>query len=174
MPELEALTRAPFGRGTGWSTITTWREEGGDADAIRAVYLDFDRVPEWLGKPGTRAVARSPTAVLGETDAVRRALAFEFGAAWRFLAHPLDRGGARLIASTMVPWDGTRHMMATHGIVVAFPEGASVRVVEVMTTCVDFEVPALIRDLAEGTARKELYARNAGIRDHWQEYVGKK
>ena len=168
--DLEARERAAFGRGTGWCTLTSFVEPGADATAMRASYLDLDRVAEYTGRPGASVVRREGDVTIGRTDAIRRALTFEFGARWTFRAKSLDRGPARLVVTSMLPAADTLHMLTTRGVMVAFPARDGLFVAEMNVSVVDFEVPGLLRGSAEGIARKELLARIEGIRAHWRDY----
>ncbi len=171
MPGLEAAGVARHRGRLGFATLTSYVERGGDAEALRRVYLDYDRIPEFTGKPGTRTLAREPGAVLGRTDAMRRTLGIEYGARWTFRSRPVDRGSARLIVSSMVEAADSAHMIFTQGIWIGLPEGDGVRVVEAALSVMDFEVPGILKGIAEQTARKELLTRTEGMRRHWRQYV---
>ncbi|MCC7140163.1 MAG: hypothetical protein IT460_17210 [Planctomycetes bacterium] len=171
LPAREAQARATVGRGTAWATATTYVEADADADALREAYLDFDRVPVYTGKPGTRTVERRGDVVVAAVDGVRRILALEVGARWRFEARRVDRGTVRAIVTRQVDDPTTWKMTTTKGLVLFVPVGASVRVVEVALSVVDFEVPPLLRGVAEKTALGEMRARVDGVRAHWREYL---
>lgn len=171
MPAIEAREKARFGRGTGWCTLTHFVEPGADASAMRASYLDIDRVHEYTGKPGASMLRREGNVTIGRTDAIRRVLAFEFGARWTFRAKSLDRGPARIVATSMEPAADTYRMLATRGVMIAFPARDGLFVAEANASLVDFEVPPLLKGSAEGIARKEMLARVTGIRTHWREYL---
>lgn len=171
LPGREAQARATVGRGTAWATATTYVEAGADADALREAYLDFDRVPVYTGKPGTRTVERRGDVVVAAVDGVRRILALEVGARWRFEARRVDRGAVRAIVTRQVDDPTTWKMATTRGLVLFVPDGADVRVVEVAVSVVDFEVPPLLRGVAEKTALGEMRARVDGVRAHWREYL---
>jgi hypothetical protein len=172
-PELEAAEVARFGRGLGWATITSYVEAGGDAAAIREAYLDFDRVGEYTGKAGTRRIERRGDVVVGFTDGVRSALGMQFGAKWRFEAHTLDRGPARISASHQAEDPATWKMLSSRSLMIAFQEPGGVRVIEVAASVLDFSVPPILRSIAIQTALREMTARAQGIRGHWREYVGR-
>ncbi len=169
--DVEAREKAKFGGGTGWCTLSHFVEPGADATAMRASYLDIDRVREYTGKPGASMLRREGDVTIGRTDAMRKVLAFEFGARWTFRAKSLDRGPARIVVTSMVPAADTLHMLATRGVMVAFPAREGLFVAEMNASLVDFEVPPLLKAPAESLARKELLARIDGIRAHWREYV---
>lgn len=164
---------APYGRGTAWATVATYRERGASPDALRAVYLDFDRLHEWTGKRGTRLLRREGVDSYGSIDAVRSAFGIQFGARWDIRTRSLERGDARLLVTTMIDSPTTSHMLATHGMLVLFPEANAVRVVEANTSVVDFEVPGIVKGAAVSSAKKEMENRIAGFRAHWPEYVGR-
>ena len=169
--DLAAAARERVGRGTGWATLTTYVEAGGDADALRRVYLDYDRLHEWTGRRGTRVTGREGSDVLAYTDGVRTAMGVRYGARWSYRARSIDRGTARLIVTTQVEADGTEGMLTTRGVALFAPEAGGVRVAEAAASVVDFEVPSVLRGMAEGTALRELRARTDGFRTHWREYV---
>lgn len=171
VPELEATAQARPGAGLGFATITSYVEPGGDADALREVYLDFDRVPEFTGKPGTRTLSREPGAVVAKADAIRKTLGFEYGARWTFRAQRLERGSARLLATTQVEAGDTAHMLFTQGLFLAVPEADGLHVAEIAISVMDYTVPALLKGIAEQTVRREMLARTGGLRAHWREYV---
>ena len=169
--DIEQTARAQVGRGLAWSSLSTYVEPDADATALRAAYLDFDRVGEYTGKPGTKTLRREGDATFGKTDAVRRMLAMEFGARWTFRAKSLDRGRARIIVTSLVAADDTAHMLATRGMMIAFPTSDGVVVTEASSSVVDFQVPSILKGTAESMARKEALARIHGMRTHWREYV---
>jgi hypothetical protein len=171
LPGIEEADRAPVGRGLAWATLSTYVEPGADATAMRAAYLDFDRVGEYTGKPGTKTLRREGNVTIGHTDAVRKLLALELGARWTFRAKSLDRGEARLIVSSLVPSEDTSRMLATRGIMIALPTPDGLLVAEVSSSLVDFNVPALLKGTAESMARNESLARIRGLRAHWREYL---
>ena len=171
MRDVEAREKASVGRGTGWCTLTYFVEPGADANAMRTSYLDIDRVHEYTGKPGASLLRREGEFTIGRTDAIRRVLAFEFGARWTFRAKSLDRGTARLVVTAMEPAEDTFRMLRTRGVIVVFPARDGLFVAEANASLVDFEVPPLLKGSAEGIARKEMLARVAGIRAHWREYL---
>jgi hypothetical protein len=171
LPSLEAVERARPGAGTAFATFSGHFTPEADPDALRAAYLDFDRLEEWTGKAGTRVVAREGDDVIVSSDAVRRVLGTEFGARWRFRARPLSRGDARVTVTRLVPAETNAHMLATRGVLVAFPERGGTRVAEVAASALDWTVPALLKGIASNAALSEMRARHEGVRAHWREYV---
>jgi hypothetical protein len=170
LPAVEAAERARQGTGTAFATLSTYFVAGGDPDALRAAHLDFDRVPEWTGKPGSRVLAREGDDVIGEADAVRRVLGRSYGARWRIRARPLARGEARVTVTRLLEGPPGGGMLATRGVLVAFPERGGARVAEVAASVVGFEIPSLLRGVASRSALAEMRARLDGIRAHWTEY----
>ena len=171
LKDIEALEKARTGVGTGFSSLATYLEAGADADALRRAYLDFDRVGEYTGKPGTTTLRREGDVTIGRTDAVRKVLTMEFGARWTFRAKSLDRGVARILVMSLAAAPDTAHMLATRGMMIAIPTRAGVLVAEANASHVDFEVPGVLKGTAESLARKETLARIGGIRAHWSDYV---
>ncbi len=169
--DVEATEAARALPGLAWASLSTYVEPGADATAMRAAYLDFDRVEEYTGKPGTRTIRREGNLTLGRTDAMRKVLSMEFGARWTFRAKSLDRGVARIIVTTLVKTPDMAHMVATRGMMIAFPMLRGLLVVEANASFVDFEIPGIIKGPAEMIARKELLARINGARAHWREYL---
>jgi hypothetical protein len=169
--EHEAATTAAHGRGTALAATASFFEPGGEAAALRRVFLDFDRTLELTGKAGTRLVSRSGPVSLGETDATRKILWLTYSARWRFEARELDRGSARLFVSTTVPWDGTDHVLESRGLFLAVPERGGVRVAHATVSAVDFEIPGIARGAAASLAEREIRERVDGLRAHWREYV---
>ena len=171
LKDIEEVERERVGRGLAWATISTYVQPDADATAMRAAYLDFDRVGEYTGKPGTKTLGRVGDVTIGKTDAIRKLLTLEFGARWTFRAKSLDRGGARIIVTTMADAPDTSHMVATRGFMIAFPTRRGLLVAEANASLVDFEVPGILKGTAESMARKETLARINGMRTHWREYV---
>lgn len=171
VPELEEAEGRRPGAGLAFATITSYVEPGGDAEAVREAYLDYDRVPEYTGKPGTRTLAREGNTVVARADALRKALGFEYGARWTFRARRVDRGAARLLVTTQVEAADTAHMLHTQGLFLAVPEADGLHVAEIAVSVMDYTVPPLLKTLAEQTVRKEMLARTNGLRAHWREYV---
>jgi hypothetical protein len=170
LPANETEERLRPGVGTAFVSFSSYFEPDADPDALRAAYLDFDRLEEWTGKPGTRVVAREGDDVVAESDAIRRVLGKEFGARWRFRARPLSRGKARLTVTRLVAAPTNAHMIATRGVLVAFPERGGTRVAEVAASALDWTVPALLKGVASTAAFAEMRARHDGVRAHWREY----
>ena len=172
-PDLEAAARARVGRGTGWAVVTTYVEAGADARALRAAYLDFERVGEWTGKPSTTVLSRGDGVAVVRVDGLRSALGIRYGAKWTFEARALERPGVLAILSRQADDPATEAMLATRNLLLFVPEAGGVRVLEASDSVVDYEVPALLRNLAVGAVFAEMKARVAGLRGHWREYVGR-
>jgi hypothetical protein len=79
----------------------------------------------------------------------------------------------RAVVSRQVDDPETLGMLATHGVLLVLPEAGFVRVVECSTSVLDYEVPALLANLAANAAQQEMRLRVVGMRDHWREYVGR-
>ena len=167
----EREATAAHGHGTALACVASFVEPGGDAAALRRVFLDFDRNAEFTGKPGTRLLARTGSVSIGETDATRRVLWLTFSARWRFEARELDRGAARVFVSAATPWDGAQHVLESRGVFVAVPEAGGVRVAHSTLSVVDFEVPGIARGAAVSMAEREVRERVDALRGHWREYV---
>ncbi|MBL9087467.1 MAG: hypothetical protein JNM10_10020 [Planctomycetia bacterium] len=172
-PDLEAAARARVGRGTGWAVVTTYVEAEGDARALRTAYLDFERVGEWTGKPSTSVRSRGDGVAVVHVDGLRSALGIRYGAKWTFEARTLERPGVLAILSRQVADPATDAMLSTRNLLLFVPEAGGVRVLEASDSVVDYEVPALLRNLAVGAVFAEMKARVAGLRAHWREYVGR-
>jgi hypothetical protein len=172
-PDLEAAARARVGRGTGWAVVTTYVEAGADARALRAAYLDFERVGEWTGKPSTTVLSRGDGVAVVRVDGLRSAFGIRYGAKWTFEARGLERAGVLAILSRQVDDPATEAMLATRNLLLFVPGADGVTVLEASDSVVDYEVPALLRSLAVGAVFAEMKARVAGLRAHWREYVGR-
>jgi hypothetical protein len=171
LPEAEARAVERAGRGTAFARATTYVEAGAPPEALRRATMDYDRLAEWTGHPGTRVLSRDGGTAVCETDAVRSFLALSFGVKWRFEAKALDRGEARVVVTRMVQPEVAEHVLLARSVWVGVPVAGGTRVVEVSSSAVDYDVPGLVRGVAEGSAKKEMLARTAGIRGHWREYL---
>jgi len=172
LPDLEAAVRARVGHGTGWAVVTTFVEPGADARALRAAYLDFDRLGEWTGKQSTTVVERRGDVTVVRSDGIRTAFGLRFGARWRFETRVVERDGLQALVTRKVDDPDTISMVETRGLLLLVPEAGGVRSVETSASLLDYEVPALLQKLAAGMALNEMKARSVGIRTHWREYVG--
>jgi len=171
MKDFEMAEEVLAGRGVGWSTLSSYVEPGGDATAMRRSYLDFDRLVEYTGKPGTRTLRREGDVTYARTDAERRVLSMDLGTRWNFRAKSLDRGTARIVVTAQIPADDTAHMIRTRGVMIAMPSRDGLIVIEASASLLDFTIPALIRPAVASTAIQETQRRIQGIRAHWRDYV---
>ncbi|MFO0932868.1 MAG: hypothetical protein U1E39_09170 [Planctomycetota bacterium] len=172
-PDLEAAARARVGHGTGFAVVTTYLEADGDARALRAAYLDFERVGEFTGKPSTTVLSRGDGVAVVRVDGIRSAFGIRYGAKWTFEARTVELDGVLAILSRQVDDPATDAMLATRNLLLFVPGPDGVRVLEASDSVVDYEVPAFLRSVAVGAVFKEMRARVAGLRAHWREYVGR-
>jgi hypothetical protein len=140
---------------------------------LRAAHLDFERVGEFTGKPSTSVRSRGEGVAVVRVDGLRSALGIRYGARWTFEAHTLERDGVLAILSRQVDDPTTDAMLSTRNLLLFVPEAGGVRVLEASDSVVDYEVPALLRNLATGAVFSEMKARVAGLRGHWREYFGR-
>lgn len=171
VPALETAERARFGSGSAFSTVGTYFVEGADPEAVRAAHLDYDRLVEWTGNAGTKIVGREGRDVLGASDSMRKVFGMEFGARWKFRAHPFERGAARVYVSRKIDTEESLHMRATKAVFVAFPEAGGVRVAEANLSALDYETNPILAPIAVSMAMKDMRKRFEGVRAHWREYV---
>ncbi len=171
VPDLEARTRAAAGSGSAFATVATYFAPGATPEAIRAAHLDYDRIGEWTGQRTTHVLSREGQDVLAVSDSMRKVLGLEFGARWRFRAHPFDRGAARLYVSRLSESEEHLHMRATKSVFVAIPEPGGTRVVEGSLSSLDYEFHPLLAPIAISTALKEMRLRFEGARAHWRDYT---
>ena len=156
--------------GTAFATVATYLEPGADPDRVQRAYMTYERYPEWTGKPDVQLVAREGADAIASANGVRSGpFGLKFGARWRFRAHPVVRGRARINVVSMVPSSDTEHMREMRTLLVAFPEDGGSRVVEASASDVDIDAPPLFGGVAMQIAMKDVRERAANLRSRWSE-----
>lgn len=171
VPEIEGAVRTRVGAGFPWATVASYRSTRRDAALVSAVHRAYHLFRAWKVDDAVSGTVRPDGSVEARVDSNAP---FVGPVRYTFEARPVRREGAWVTLQSMLGARERKGVLESRGIVIAFPVGAGVDVVEAACTVIDKEIPpsAFARRAIEAFSLRDIQRRLSSLKELTERLAG--